>query len=174
VKPRPRKEDSPVADDERDLTEAAELLWEQAQRQLSQQSADLDSLRTRAIAMLSVAALAAGLFGSRVPSVHSSLGAGIAAVIALGLFAICVVLAVQIVMPMKHAWRFTSPLRVLVKEVGAGSVLPMDVALTLANHAEESRKENEAKLESLHKQFSGMCVLVGLQVVAWSLAVLAF
>jgi hypothetical protein len=163
-----------VADDDRDLTEATELLWEQAQRQLSQQSADLDSLRTRAIAMLSVAALAAGLFGSRVPRAHTSLGAAIAAFIALGLFAICIVLAVWITTPMKHAWRFTSPLRVLIEGVGAGALLPMDVALSLADYAEKSRKENEDKLESLHKYFSVVCVLVGLQVLAWTIAVLVF
>jgi uncharacterized protein (DUF2062 family) len=165
---------TPVADDDRDVTEATELLWEQAQRQLSQQSADLDSLRTRALAMLSVAALAAGLFGSHVPLAHSSLGTAIAAVIALGLFAICVVLAVWIATPMKHAWRFTFPLRVLVSEVGTGSALPMDVALSLTKYAEESRRANEDKLENLHRYFSAVCVLVGLQVLAWAIAVLVF
>ena len=161
-----------MADDERDLTDATELLWEQAQRQLSRQSTDLDTLRTRAIAMLSVGALAAALFGSRLPHAHLSVATAVAVAFALGFFAIGVVLAAWIVMP--SAWRFTYPLRPLVSEVKAGSALAMDVALSLANHAEESRKENEEKLKSLHKQFSVVCVLVGLQVVAWAIGVLAF
>jgi hypothetical protein len=163
-----------LADDERDLTEATGLLWAQAQRQVAQQNTDLDTLRTRAIAMLSVAALAAALFGSRLPHTHSSVGTAVAVIFALGFFAISVVLAVQIVKPMKHAWRFTYQLRPLVNEVKGGSAMTMDVALSLASHAEQNRHANEEKLEGLHKQFSIVCLLVGLQVVAWAVAVLTF
>jgi hypothetical protein len=163
-----------VADDESDLTDATELLWDQAQRQLSQQSTDLDTVRTRAIAMLSVGALAAALFGSRLPHAHLAVGTTIAVAFALTFFAVSVVLAAQIVKPMKRAWRFTYPLRPLVGEVRSGSALPMDVALSLTHYAEESRMANEEKLENLHKQLGLVCLLTGLQVVAWAVAALAF
>jgi hypothetical protein len=153
---------------ERDVTDATKLLWEQAQRQLSQQSADLDILRTRTIAMLSVAAVAAALFGSRLSHVHSAREA--VTVLALCLFAASVVLAAWVVRPAK--WRFTYPLQPLINEAQARSARPMDVALSLTHHAEQNRKKNEKRLEGLHMRFSLICLLIGLQVVAWAIAVI--
>ena len=158
-----------MADRDRDLTDATGLLMEQAQRQLSQQSADLDTLRTRAIAMLSVAALAAALFGSRLPHGLSTT-AKVAVIFALIFFAVSVWLAVYIVAPKKQGWRFTSPLGALIKEVKAGEALPMDIALSLAAYTEDGRKQNQEKIENLYALFRIVCVLVGLQVAAWVIA----
>jgi hypothetical protein len=163
-----------VSEDRNDLTDSTKLLWEQAQRQLAQQNADLDTLRTRAIALLSVSAIVAGLFGSRLSHTHLSTGAAISAILALGLFAINVVLTVWIVTPVKNGWRFTYPLRALITRTEAGTVLPMDVAISLAHYAEQSRKENEDKLASFYGQSRIVCVLAGIQVVAWAVAVMAF
>lgn len=72
------------------------MLWEEARRQLVRQEAVLDTLRTQAVAMLSVASIVAGLFGSRVPTSPVP-GAEAAVVAALVLFGITAVLAIVII-----------------------------------------------------------------------------
>jgi hypothetical protein len=161
------RHDQLVADD---LTEAAALIWEQAQRQLAQQGADLDTLRTRAVAMLSVAALVAGLFGSRLPHGHASARTVIAVIAALVLFGVSVVLAVLIGMPKN--WLFTFKLDELMNRVEAGTATSGDVNISLAARAEENRRENAGQLEFLYSLFGVACVLVGLQVAAWAIAVI--
>lgn len=154
-----------------DLSDSAALLWAQAQQQLSQQNADLDALRTRAIAMLSVATLVAGLFGTRLPDVHPSPRAVIAVTAALALFAASVVLAILVAAPRK-GWLFTFKLDALLGLVDDGRAAPMDVTRNLATWAEDARSENTGKLDGMYGMFRWVCVLVGLQVVAWAIAVL--
>lgn len=67
------------------------MLWEEARRQLVRQESVLDTLRTQAVAMLSVPSIVAGLFGSRVPTSPVP-GAEAAVVAALVLFGITAVL----------------------------------------------------------------------------------
>ena len=50
------------------LADAAGLLWDESRRQITVQEADLGTLRTRAVALLSVSSVVAGLFGGRVVS----------------------------------------------------------------------------------------------------------
>jgi hypothetical protein len=58
-----------VSDDE---TSVASILWSEAQRLLVRQEAGFDTLRTQAVALLSVASIVAGLFGSHIrPNDHS-------------------------------------------------------------------------------------------------------
>src|SRR5260370_16195835 len=128
-------EGQPVADD---LSDSAALLWEQAQRQLSQQNTDLDALRTRAVALLSVAALIAGLFGSRLPHGHAAARTVIAVTVALVLFAASVILAILVAAPKKN-WLFTFTLDKLLDRVEAGSALPGGCTLRLAVHAGPNR-----------------------------------
>jgi hypothetical protein len=158
-------------DEDQDTADASAMLWEQAQRQLAQQSADLDTLRTRAIAMLSVASLTAALFGSRLPHTHLSRLEATAVIVALFFFGASVLLALLIATPKKNAWRFTFRLSMLINGVLDGTDMTADVALSLANHAEESRMANQQKLECLYFAFRLVCILVGLQVVAWTIAV---
>jgi hypothetical protein len=151
---------------------AAALLWAQAQQQLSQQNSELDALRTRAVAMLSVATLVAGLFGTRLPDGHHVQARTVAAVtVALALFAVSAVLAIRVAAPRKQ-WLFTFGLEPLLERVEAGSVKPGDVTLSLASRAEENRRANNVKLKPMYTMFGWICALVGLQVVAWAVAVL--
>lgn len=154
-----------------DLSDSAALLWEQAERQLSQQNADLDALRTRAVALLSVAALVAGLFGSRLPHGHPAARTVIAVIVALALFAGSVILAILVAAPRKN-WLFTFTLDKLLDRVEAGSAIPGDITLSLAARAEQNRLGNRVKLEPMYAMLGWVCALVGLQVVAWAVAVL--
>ena len=147
------------------------MLWEQAQRQLARQESDLDALRARAVAMLSVAALVAGLFGSRLPHHHVPSRTTIAVVAALLLFAVSVVLALLVAAPKKD-WEFTFKLDKLIERVDDATAAPVDVTRNLAVWAEEARAENTGKLNALYTSFSWVCLLVGLQVIAWAIAVL--
>lgn len=82
-----------------DQTDATAVLWEHARTGRDQQSANADALRTRAVALLSVATLVGGLFGSRLPHTEHSVANVAALVAALMLFAGSVVLAVMIAWP---------------------------------------------------------------------------
>ena len=95
------------------------MLWAQAQQQLSQQNSELDALRTRAVAMLSVATLVAGLFGTRLPTSHVSARTVAAVTAALVLFALSAVLAIMVAAPRKQ-WLFTFGLDPLLERVEAG------------------------------------------------------
>lgn len=153
-------------------TEVATLLWEQAQRQLAQQSSDLDTLRTLAIAMLSVASLVAALFGSRIDQGHLGARTLAAVVVALVLFAAGAFLALFVTVPRKRAWLFTFDIGELLTLEEGGSASPSVLIRSLTDRAEQNRRENEAKIEGLYRALTVVCVLVGLQVVAWAVAVL--
>lgn len=158
------------AEQKADVTAAAALLWEQAKAQLAGQRADVDALRTRAVALLSVASLVAGLFGSRLPHNHEPRTV-IASIAALALFSISVVLVLLIAAP-KQNWFFTFKLGELLKKVDEGEASPVDVTYSLADWAEHCRSKNLDKLKVMYALFGGTCLLVGLQVVAWAIATL--
>jgi hypothetical protein len=151
--------------------EAAALISEQARQQLNQQNDDLDVLRTRAVAMLSVAALVAGLFGARLPGGHANARTVGFVIVALVLFAASVVLAVIVAAPRRN-WEFTFRLGALLERVDAGKAVPADVTRNLAAWSETARLNNAQRMEHLHNMFRVVCFLVGFQVVAWAIAVL--
>jgi hypothetical protein len=155
--------------DETELRDAAVLLWEEARRQLERQEADLDSLKTRALATLSVAALVAGFFGSRVPKHPSALVTGFV-VAALTLFAVSAALAVWVLLPRREGWHFAHFTRGWTERLDALTLTPFTLAYNLAEHFEQYRIANKAKLEHLQMAFLIACLLVGLQVVVWGVA----
>ena len=152
-----------------DQTDATGVLWENAKGALEQQSARLDTVRTRAVAMLSVAALVGGLFGSRLPHTYSVVNVtGLVA--ALALFAASIVLSVVISWP--RTWLFGAYLEPLITGVGDGAVTLAQVNLSLATLAEANWAKNEVILERLYGIFGALCFVVGLQVAAWAFAVI--
>lgn len=104
-------------DDDDDQTEASSILWEQARADIAWQDSNLDSLRNRAVALLSVGTLVGGLFGSRLPHGHlSSLNLlGLAA--ALVLFALSIGPAVAIAWP--RSWNFSADRAQVTSRVAA-------------------------------------------------------
>jgi hypothetical protein len=153
-----------------DQTEATAVLLEQSKAELAQQEVDMASLRTRAVALLSVTTLVAGLFGSRLPHGHLSrlnLGGLIAA---LALFGVSVCLAVAIAWP-RH-WRFGAAREPLVTGVAEGTVTLAEVNLSLAVRAEQNWTENYQTMRSVYGLFAVLCAMVGLEVAAWAIAVI--
>jgi hypothetical protein len=139
--------------------------------QLDRQAASLDSLRSRALAMLSVSALVAGFFGSQLPSGHQSARVILAVVAALVFFAVTVGLALVVLIPKRDAWHFAHFLGPWFAKIDAKNLTPIDVTFRLAQHFEGYRIENKTKLERLYRCLSAICILVGLQVVVWVVAV---
>jgi hypothetical protein len=151
------------------LKDSAALLWTESQRQITRQEADLDGLRNRAVAMLSVASIVAALFGTRIATESHSARATIASVLALVFFGIGVMLSLVILAP-KKSWAFTENLQKYFDLFKAGTLNPASVSSSLAENFEASRKENKVRIEDLYCKFLWVCVLVGLQVVAWAIA----
>lgn len=111
---------------ENDTVQACALLFDQAKAQLEQQNADLGVLRTRAVGLLAVSSLIAGLFGTHLPSKTLSNSTVIAVSVALVLFACDVVLTLLIAWPTKK-WLFTFRLNEMFNLAGKAELSPADV-----------------------------------------------
>ena len=161
----------PEGADTRSNGPAAAMLWEEERRLLSRQEAALDTLRTQAVAILSVGALVAGLFGSHiVPGHHHGL-TEVGIVVALVLFAISVVLSLAILRP--RTWTFDQTLAGKLKLIEQQKMLGVD-ALNYSWTAdfEPVRTANQIKLDRLVRCFAWACLLTGAQVLAWGVALL--
>ncbi len=150
------------------------LAYEEALRHITEQHGRLESLRTRAAALLSVASLVTSflggqaltntttdLFGLEVsrPSLH---GWAVVAVIAfLGSCGACV----WILLPKRKGWRFGFNAKRLIRDyVDKGVELdPMyrELALWLSKY----HQENESKLEFRYTLLQVGAVLIGIEVV---------
>jgi len=153
------------------FTPALELLWEESRRQVEEQQSSLEALRNRCIAALSVSALVAGLFGSRlVGKVHSWRGWLVG--LALVAFAVTVIRVIGIQFP-KRDLEFYQDLEPYLSEIkNSIEVPPEDVTYNLAKDTQASWGRNEVHLKAAHKSFKGICFLLGIQVLAWGIALL--
>jgi len=154
------------------LTDSSALLWAEAQRQVARQESDLDALRNRAIALLSVSSIVAGLFGSHVATVHLSTRSTVATIIALVAFALGALASLIIVTPKWKAWVFTEKLDLYFTLLKEGTLTPVTVTSNLAEHFELYRKSNQVKINRLYGLLIVACALVGVQVIAWGIAAL--
>ena len=152
---------------------AAAVLWDESRRQITRQEAGLDSLRTRAVALLSVSSLVAGLFGGRFANIRSHEGyAKLAIVVALVTFTLSVVAVIVILTPKKKGWVFAQDLDQYFPLLSKGRLVPFDVTRNLAKHFEQSRKANAGPLEWRYCWFTAACVFTGLEVVAWGISII--
>ena len=144
-------------------------IWEEAKDELAQQNSDIDSLRNRVVALLSVATLVGGLFGSRLPSRHISTMNTVGVVSALILFASSVGVAVVIAWP--RSWRAGGYNLPLAEQVAAGTATLVEVNYALTSTAEQNWAANNETLAKMSQLFALLCVLTGAQVLAWAFAV---
>jgi len=101
---------------------AVAMLWDEARRLLVRQEATLDTLRGQAVAILSVASIVAGLFGSRLlPTGQLSAFSVVMIGIALAAFGATAVLALKILRPRK--WRFEHGLTLYTEMVDRREVV---------------------------------------------------
>jgi hypothetical protein len=147
-----------------------ELLWDEARRQLVRQEAALDTLRTQAVAVLSVASIVAGLFGSHVPTSNLAPNRAAEVVASFAFFGVTEILAIIVLWP--RTWNFAHGIAGPLGDVENGtSVNSDDVLYTWTKHFEAWRATNQRKLDCLMTCFAWACALAGLQVIAWGLAI---
>jgi len=163
-----------MSDDQEDMSDdradAMAAILEESKADVAQQNSNFDSLRTRAVAMLSVETLVAGLFGSHLPSGHvRALNTG-GLVAALVLFAGSVALVVAIALP--RAWTVAGDRRPLVERVSEGTATLAEVNYALAVNTEEQLAANTRVLASMSGLFGVLCMLAFALVVAWAIAVI--
>lgn len=150
--------------------ETQAIIWDEAKRLLVRQEANLDGLRTRALALLSAGGLIAGLFaaasaGHKIVCWHAGFR-----VAAVALFGVSTVLALWIQWP--RSWGFSRSLKDDLTAIAAGKPADTDeVYFNFAQDADDARACNEAKIKWLTRALTGICLTLGLQVVCWVLAV---
>jgi hypothetical protein len=153
-----------------DQTDALAAIWEQSKAEAAQQNSDIDSLRNRAVALLSVGTLVGGLFGSRLPHAHISVLNTAGLVAALILFAASVGLAVAIAWP--RSWKAGADRLPLAEQVANGTATLAEVNYALTCRAEQNWTANNDTMADMYRLFAILCVLTGAQVVAWAIAVI--
>jgi hypothetical protein len=153
-----------------DQTDALAIIWEQSKAEAAQQNTDIESLRNRAVALLSVGALAGGLFGSRLSKGHLSGLSTVGLISALVLFAAGVSLTVAIVWP--RSWLAGTKRLPLAKLVADGEATLAQVNYSLAWRTEQNWAENNNTMANMYRLFAILCVLTGAQVIAWAIAVI--
>ncbi len=161
-----------LADDDQQLTNMSvvTMLLEENRRMLAEQCAALESLRGRAITMLSVGTVIAALFGSQLPSRRSSI-ADYAIPVALLAFALTVLLVARVIRPRALKYDHSLLDQLGVVESGPG-VRAYDLAFRWVMGYEADRADNEKKIRQLMWTFVVVCWLVGIQAIAWAIAVL--
>ena len=153
--------------------ENVELVYAEARRKLDSQVEDVRSVRSRAAALLGVGGVISGLFGVQVTATppsgrfHSAM-----VIIALTMFALSVVLTVGIEWPRKfYGDESLEPWLVSIKAGTAGD--PRDFQFHMATASDTYRESNAPIYRRLVTMLTWMCALLGVQVIAWTLAVLA-
>jgi hypothetical protein len=80
-------------------------------------------------------------------------------------------LSLRILAPRKNAWSFAHYLRTWQERLDDGTLTPLTLTSNLSRHFEQYRLDNHPKIEGLYRIFFWVCVLVGLQVIAWGITI---
>lgn len=161
-----------MSDDQQDMsgdqTDAMAAIWEECKAELAQQNSDFDTLRNRAVALLSVEALVGGLFGSRLPSHMRAINtAGLVA--ALVLFAVSIALVIAIAWP--RPWDGGFENLTLAEQVAEGTATHAEVKYALVVAGEESWATNNRISVKMSRLFAILCAMAAVLVAAWATAV---
>ena len=123
------------------------------------------------MAILSVAALVAGLFGSQLGHRHEDLAAKLAVGVAVVLFAGTVCLTLYVLWPRR--WNFDHSLVDILDLIANQELVDApSLAYTWAKGFEQTRDADQVRLDGLMTKFAVACLLTGLQVAAWGAALL--
>lgn len=144
-------------------------ITDERRRLLENQVSFTDTVRNRTTAMLSVAAIVAGLFGSKLGAGSHPRPVLVFIAVALALFAITSVLAIKMMMLRDlHVGVDTSALVTRLEADTPSS--PYGMTFTLAKRYQEEYDFNAGVVKRLDTQYKWLCLLVGAQVIAWSIA----
>jgi hypothetical protein len=145
-----------------------ELAYGEALRAIESQERMLNELRSRTGILLAGASIVTSLLGATALEAGKLGALGSVALVAFVLVVAC---CIWIVLPRRKSWRFSLGATVLVEdwanEPRSGDVAAMTrfVATTL----ESNYRKNEGLLECLYTWFTAAALLLGVEVVAWTL-----
>ena len=143
---------------------------DERRRLLENQVSFTDTLRNRATAMLSVASIVAGLFGTKLATGTHSAPVLAAISVALALFASSALLSVKIMMLKGLGVGVDTGALVARLEEGTAASTPYGMNYTLAKRYQDGYDRNVPVVERLNTQYMALCLLVGAQVIAWAIA----
>ena len=155
------------------LAGTANLIYEEARRQIVRQEANLDGMRARATTLLSASGLVNSLFG-----VHVDLSKAPdwrLALYAFALFAFALMTATTIWIVWPRTWRFREDAEDWLADLKAGKthgMRPFDYYSNLAHAFDSALGQNKTKIDGLTKGYAACCLLLGLDVVAWGLSLI--
>jgi hypothetical protein len=147
----------------------AEVLLDQARVQLQRQEAKIDQLRTVAGVVLTGAGVIAGFVAPNLAAVQRAWS-----IAATGAFIACVLLGIVILAPRRDLLfsegldTYLSWIEAHGDQPGAAEVF----ALGLAANLEQSRMDNEQRIEQIPTWLQYQCGLFGAEVVLWAVAAL--
>jgi hypothetical protein len=148
----------------------ADLVLQEAIRQLARQEAHVDAFHSRSVNLLVVESVVAALFGANSvlkPGEHLS---GMK-IIAFFLFFVTVVLVISIQWPREYI--FAYDLSAWVERMKTGESIELtDFSFNVARDLTDALDLNEPKIKSLARLFTALCLAVGAQVLAWGISVL--
>ncbi len=143
------------------MPEPYELVWAESARLLARQEASLDTLRVRALGVLSAGGIITGIFGAREEA------APWAVWVALASLALSAMLTVWICWPRSFDFAHEiDPMLERVRHQDVEEVSALDVAYNWARDLNDSHKDNEPKLARLVNAYTAMCFLLAVEVVA--------
>lgn len=149
--------------------DTGELIWEEAKRLLARQEASLDALHTKALGLLSVSGIVAGLFAGQVLS--GSVGAAGGAAVAVAISAFVVGAAGVLFIQWPRDFEFSHDLDQWVKELETGDPAPLiEATYNLSRDLNDYRKRNQNKITKLYSVLTWSVAALAVQVGAWALA----
>jgi hypothetical protein len=150
--------------------DAISPLTDERRRLLTNQVGSTDTTRNRTAAMLTVASIVAGIFGTNLVSGTTHPKPVLATIaVALALFAISVGIAVKIML-LRDFDVGADVGRMLERVRREEPTTAAGVQNTLARLYLDAYKANESKVDDLNGLYTALCVLVAAQVVTWALA----
>jgi hypothetical protein len=155
------------------MTTPAELLLAQAQTQLTRQEAKLTAFRTTAGTVIGTGGIVAGLVATRLSSSISAAGLVFAALAAVAFFS-GIAAAIKVLAP-KGGYTFSENLASYTSWLdthGASPGADTSFALGLATNLNKDRTRNEPLLNDAANALYLCCLLLGVQVAFWVIAVL--
>jgi hypothetical protein len=150
---------------------AVQMLLDEMRGMIADQKTAVETLRVRALALLTVGSLVATFFGSRLPKnlTHTQ---SVEVTIALVAFGLSVLVAMEIVRPRNFGFAFGQDSTLALIEQGE-TVEVFDLAFMRVEGLGGDRRRNEKMIRYLSWCLVAVCTLVAVQVVAWALVAAA-
>jgi hypothetical protein len=148
------------------MATAAELILEEQRNKVAGQEAEFNGVRSRATAVASAAGLVAAVLSPHFYSRHN-----LAAYVALGLTV--VVIGMGVIVSFPRTWGSGSKLEKAIeweRSYGAHPKAPTMIARQITQALQEISDNNAGVIDDLNRWFVAECGLFGLQLLAWSAA----